>query len=746
MTKRPLCLVCLLLAVLLCGADRLGLPLIVGNPMPESLQAWAKKEPQATICGEVAYSADTESSQSVYLKNVCLIYQSQKIPIQQVRAFLKEKAAVKAGAVLVLSGKLVPVPEPGNPGEFDSVQYYAAQHIYYWLKEGVVEAKSRSYAPYRQFLLELRERLTQSLYQAGGKEGPVFAAMALGDKKGLEASQKLRYQMGGIIHILAISGLHVSVLGMGFWKLLKRLGAGNGLAGTLVLAGALSYGIMTGGSLSALRAVCMLLVSAGARILGRIYDMPTALSLAALLILLESPASLYGSSFLLSFGAVLGIGVLAPVLEEALGGRRRLLSMVLSSASVSLMTLPVSLYFFGEVSLAGIVLNLAVLPTVSVVLVSGLAGAVLGLIGAVPAKAALFPGQCLLKVYEQLCILAGRLPFCTWTGGRPGLWQVAGYYVLLGCLAFGLKVAGGKKLAGKKGRRAAAVLLLLAFLAAAGLLLGHRPDGSLTIACLDVGQGDAAVIETPEGARVLIDGGSSNKSGTGQYQLLPYLKSRGISRLDGIFISHTDEDHISGVRELLQMAGEGLISLRVGMLALPAWEEPPKAYEELCLLAKKAGASVVRLKAGGSFRMGSVKLEALWPGDGAAGKDVNEEGLVLRLTCGEFSGLFTGDIGEETEKKLLLQKRLGDVDFLKVAHHGSRYSTGNDFLAAVQPEVAVVSSSAANTYGHPSPETLERLRLAGAQVWCTKDWGAVTLTVKGESIKTQGFRVPAAGF
>lgn len=741
MTKRPLCLVCLLLAVLLCGAHRLGLPLIGGNPMPKSLQAWASKEPKATICGEVAYSTHTEKSQSVYLKNVCLIYQSQKIPMEHVRAFLKEKASVKAGAVLVLSGKLVPVPEPSNPGEFDSAQYYAAQHIFYWLKEGVIEEESQSYAPYRQFLQELRERLNQYLYEAGGEDGPVFAAMVLGDKQGLEDSRKLRYQMGGIIHILAISGLHVSILGMGFFGLLKRLGAGNGSAGTVVLLVMFAYGMMTGGSLSALRAVCMLLVSVGARILGRIYDMPTALALAALLILLESPASLYGSSFLLSFGAVLGIGVLVPVLEEALVVKHKILSMLLSSAAVQLMTLPVSLYFFGEVSLVGVFLNLAVLPTVSVVLVSGMAGAILGVwfVDMGPARAALLPGRCLLKVYDLLCVLAGKLPFGTWTGGQPKAWQTAVYYFLLGILVLVLKTG---RLVLKKRRKVVLAAACLLFLFAAVLVLGQRPAGRLTITCLDVGQGDASVIETPEGAHFLIDGGSSDKSSLGQYQLLPYLKSRGISWLDGIFVSHTDEDHISGVRELLRFIAEDLISLRVGVLALPDWDEPPATYEELCHLAGKAGVSVVRVRDGGSFSVGSAKLEALWPPKGAAGKEVNEEAMVLRLICGEFCGLFTGDIGEETEKKLLKENRFSDVDFLKVAHHGSRYSTGKDFLDIVQPEIAVISASATNTYGHPSPETLERLRKSGAKVWCTKDWGAVTLTVKGGSIRVEGFRQP----
>ena len=134
-----------------------------------------------------------------------------------------------------------------------------------------------------------------------------------------------------------------------------------------------------------------------------------------------------------------------------------------------------------------------------------------------------------------------------------------------------------------------------------------------------------------------------------------------------------------------------------------------------------------------------MSAEVLWPEAGATGENVNEEAMVLRLSYGAFAALFTGDIGLETEERLLEKGRLTDVDFLKVAHHGSRHSTGEAFLAAVQPETAAVSASASNTYGHPSKETLERLKAAGTKVWCTKDCGAVTLTVREDRVRVEGF-------
>lgn len=469
-----------------------------------------------------------------------------------------------------------------------------------------------------------------------------------------------------------------------------------------------------------MRAVCMFLISVGAKITGRIYDMMTALAVAAMLILLESPAYLYSSGFLLSFGAVLGIGAAAPAMVRMSKVKTKPGKSLVSSLAVQIFTLPISLYFFGEVSLAGIFLNLAVLPTVGAVLGSGAGAVLLGSIWVPGGAAAAVPGRLLLWGYERLCTAAAKLPFCTWTGGRPEIWQIAVYYALIGAVLW----------ISRSGRR-----ILCAVCMTGGIvLLGYRPCPYLRITCLDVGQGDGIVVETPENYRFLIDGGSSNKTGVGQYQILPYLKYRGIPRLDGIFISHTDEDHISGVRELLELMGKRLISLRAECLYLPDWEETPEAWEELCALAENAGVKVRLVKEGDRLAAGKLKIGFLAPASGSRGDDGNEDGMVLKLDYGSFCGIFTGDIGEKTEAELLRKGLLCDVDFLKVGHHGSRYSSSRMFLEKLRPEYGVISCSASNTYGHPSPEAVERLEEWGCQVRYTMKSGAVTLMTDGERI------------
>ncbi|MDO4272780.1 MAG: DNA internalization-related competence protein ComEC/Rec2 [Eubacteriales bacterium] len=740
MGRRPMCLLCLLFMAFLCLTDWLGMPLIKGNPLPDRLKSWVSRHPEASVCGEVERCTETEFSQSIYLKQACLIYKSEKVSIENVRVFLKTKERVPAGTLLVLSGTLQEVEGPRNPGEFDSRQYYACRHIYYFLKKAVIIKKSNNYSGYGQFLLDMQEKFARVLEQTTGEHAPVFSAVVLGDKSGLDTETKMRYQMAGIIHMLAISGLHISVLGMGLYQILKRVGLGIWPSGMISLVIMLQYGMMTGGSVSTMRAVCMFLLSVGAKILGRIYDMMTALSVAAILILLESPAYLYSSSFLLSFGAVLGIGAAAPALctiagldRVAKGAGEKLLKAFLSSFAVQAVTLPVVLTFYGEVSVAGILLNLIVLPTVGVVLASGVGAVLTGIFCISAGRAAALPGRALLILYGKLCELAGRIPFCTWIGGQPKWWQVMAFYSVLGIiLALGY-------LARKKDSKRKLLALGSVFLFAGGiLLLAPFPSKELRVTCLDVGQGDGCVIELPEGYCFLIDGGSSNKAALGQYQLLPYLKSRGISYLDGILISHTDEDHISGVRELLEFMGKGLTTVRAGALILPGWTEKPQAYMELEKAAEKAGVKVIPGNTGDIFQAGEVKLTLLAPEKGQKGGDVNEEGMVVQLDYGEFQGLFTGDIGEKSEK--LLMERLVDVDFLKVGHHGSRYSSSTAFLEKIKPETAVISCSSTNTYGHPSDETINRLEDAGAKVEYTMKSGAVTVITDGKRMRVERFK------
>ncbi|RHK25948.1 DNA internalization-related competence protein ComEC/Rec2 [Ruminococcus sp. AF46-10NS] len=740
-----MCLLCFLMMLVLGIADLAGIPLIRGNPLPASVQSWIKAHPGSEICGEVERYENTEFSQSVYLKKTYLIYHSKKFPINNVRVFLKKEEELKPGMQIFVKGILKEVEGPTNPGGFDSSRYYACRHIYYFMKKAVLLKKTSTYSGYHQAMLMVKEKCRQILENTAGKDAPVFEAIVLGEKTGLDPEIRMRYQLAGIVHILAISGLHISILGMGLYKLMKRVGFGIWPAGIFSLAVMLQYGMMTGGSVSTLRAVTMFLIAMGARITGRIYDMPSAVSVTAMMILAESPAYLLDSGFLLSFGCVLGICVASERICALAGAKRKGTKVFCESVALWLVTLPVMLKFFGEASLAGLVLNLAVLPSVGVVLAGGVAAMILGFVSIPTGRVMIFPARVLLFLYERLCELAGRSRWCTWIGGEPEIWQITIYYaILVAVLLIGqyIKESDQTKISRKQHilRISGIVLLILSI-----LTLGKQSfrysfkNQTLQITCLDVGQGDGILIRTPDNKHYLIDGGSSSQSELGRYCLLPALKSMGISCLDGIFISHTDKDHLSGVQELLEYMEKGLTTIRAAYLVLPGWTEPPEAWTDLASAAQKAGIKTVTGNAGNIIRSGAAAFEILWPESTARGKDVNEEAMVMELTYGDFRMLFTGDIGADTEKKLLSAGCLNDIDCLKVGHHGSGYSSSEEFLKKVKPELSIISCSSTNTYGHPSPETVKRLKDCGSQIEYTMKNGAIILETNGKNLRIRRF-------
>ena len=718
MKRRPVCLVCLFLMLCLYVTDLVGISMINGNPLPVSVQKYISEHPKFTVSGEVQECQAAEYSLSVYLKQVCLTVGSEQIPIENIKVYLNKEEQIRIGMFLRVCGKLEEIPGPRNPGEFDSKQYYACRKIYYQMKDGEVCDKSTGYSYFGQFLQEIRQKAETILDEAAGAYAGIFQAMILGERGNLDAETKMQYQMAGIMHILAISGLHISFVGMGFFRLLKKAGAGNGVAGAVSAFLIYAYGIVTGGSVSAMRAVGMFLVLVGAGIAGRSYDLLSAMALSAIVLLLDAPAYLYNVSFLLSFGAVIGIGALTPEICSLLNLKKRTAKSLAGSVIVWLITLPIALHAYGEVSLAGVILNLLVLPTSGIVLASGIFALPVGIFVIEIAKRVVFPGKCVLFFYEKLCEVVGWIPHSTWIAGSPQLWQCVVYYVMLGVAFAGVKW-------GKKAASVALVIFAVVF-------LGYHSRNGLAITCLDIGQGDCCVLKMPGGENFLIDGGSSNKKNTAVYQILPYLKNQGIAILDGIFVSHTDQDHISGIEELLELCAQKLTTVRVKNLILPDWDTTGGEYEKLKMLAEQTGIRVQTVREGNLLKTKEAQIEILAPENGADGSDTNEDGMVMKVHFGKFRGLFTGDIGAETEKKLL--DSMEDVDFLKVAHHGSKYSTCQGFLDVVSPEIAVISCSAKNTYGHPSADTIKKLEDCGAQVEYTMKNGAITVRTDGEGI------------
>lgn len=746
--KRPMCWLCLLFLAGIALGDLTGI-------MPVRQKSGAQLEggppgqnEQAVIYGRIYQYNYSENSMGIWLKDVFLETQihnnsinrtkNQQRPIEDVIVYMQEEceSVWPLGAWVRVRGKLKTIDGPRNPGEFDSRLYYQTKKIRYRMSGRDLLMCEEKPWRFREGMRQVRERLNRSLEEAAPGHAGILCAMVTGEKRLLKQEEKNLLAKGSLSHMISISGMHLGLMGMLAFGIFQRLCLGIRPAAILAVTAMTFYGMLTGESVATMRALGMFGLAMAAKAAGRSYDLLSALALSAILVLLDNPVYLYYSGFLLSCGCICGAGLILPRLEKTLfvSGEKGKLLRSLSGAlrmgiAVQAATLPLSVWFYYEIPLYGILVNLLAVPTLAVTLISGVLGAAVGIWQTAPAKVLLFPGCLLLEFYKFLCEIAGKLPFGVLIVGQPKMWQALLYYVFLAAGLLAMKRAAGRRLFGGG-------LFFLCWTLGVVLLCIHGQK-DLKLTCLDVGQGDGAVICSPEGECYLVDGGSSSQGKVGQYRILPFLKSQGISRVDAAFVSHTDADHVNGLEEIFELIRTGQTSLQIQCLVMPGLEKEEPGQKKLAALARRAGASVRYMRAGDQAKGAGICWRALSPAAQGQTGDLNEDSLTLLLEYEGFRGMFTGDVGETQEAKMAAA--LIDCDFLKVAHHGSKYSTGEAFLRKVRPEVAVASSSATNTYGHPHPDTLERLKKNKCHVFLTKDGGAVTLKVGHGKIQADAY-------
>ena len=768
-------------------------------------------------------------------------------------------APTAIGEYVAVRGVFFEFSEATNPGEFDSRTYYRSKQVMGRLKNAELIERAEPAFGIREWLLQRREYWEAYLTECfPKKEAAIMNALLLGEKGGLEEETRELYRRNGILHILSISSLHITILGMGLYRLLRKAGLPVWAAAVLGGMFMIGYGMLTGFGVSVCRAVGMYLLRMLAEVAGRTYDMLNALGAVGGVMLLWNPYYLQNSGFLLSYTCVLGIGIVYPVLKkwleerqaerrkgkagsvrevrierrkerrkersvEEMRGERKgkersvrevrgekrkgkagsvrkvdekgrkkkeesvrkvdeegrkkkegsirercrrrkekegnirkvcgkkakvmLIDSLLLSISIQLVTLPVQLWFFFEVPVLGGVINLLILPLVKPLVISGVFLLLFPFAGKWISAVGIF----ILRWYELVCSFFDRLPWQTWNPGRPEIWQILVYY---GALLLMLRGMNRGKNSGRGARWGSGCLFVIGL-----ILLGMRFGNGAQIIFLDVGQGDCVLIQTEAGENYLYDCGSTSRSNVGKYVLLPYLKYRGIRNLDAIFVSHPDRDHVNGVIEVLEYAKEKGIQVAQIVISATGIENAAEQYVELLEAAAGAydgaGAEVRLLAAGDKWsgRKGAAEFLCLHPGAAGEGElDVNEASLCLyaRLFSkkGELSVLLTGDVegpGEELLTESLERYGIEKTDVWKVAHHGSRNATGEAFLKQIKgewqtPLIAVISCGRKNRYGHPHEETIDRIEAAGAEWYCTKENGAVTVTTdKGGKIKVKSY-------
>lgn len=688
-------------------------------------ESWLKDGDICLLQGEIDQKEEDGKSCLYYLKKCRVRSAKGRYSCGKVLAYL-DVCDYSIGEILCIKGNVKYFSQPANEGGYDERAYYRSQKTGFKIYAQKAVAVYGRRDAFRERLWSVKEKIKKSYQDAmPDADAGVLAAMVLGDKSGMDRGRKLLYQKAGISHFYSISGLHISLLGLAVYQFLKKRDASGWLSCGLASVWILSYGEMVGFGVSASRAIGMFLLLMYAKCRGRSYDRVTALFLMAAVLSGENPGLLHHAGFLLSFGAVSGVVLAEGLLERDTELKqvskihkigKKLRETLVVSACIQMVTIPVMCCFFYEISVYTVFLNLLVLPCMGILLGMGILGGIAGLCVPSAAKLVLYPCHLVLLWYEAACKGVLRLPGAVLITGKLSVGRLICWY---GCVALFL-LAEKNVFQNFVFRFLGRTALLLVL----GLLLLVQPARQFEIDVLDVGQGDGIYISTGDGAALFLDGGSTDVKNAGAYRILPFLKYRGIRSVDYWFVSHCDADHINGLCEVME-AG-----YQIKCLVVSEFMPEDKASRALKELAEQKRIPVLAMGPGDAIKGGKggwsckcISVKGTW-----AKEDRNANSLVFLYESEECRAFFGGDIASGQEEALLAGRKLPEVDFYKASHHGSDFSNSKAVLDVLKPEIAVISCSLYNSYGHPGKEALKRLEETAGRIYQTRYLGQIKIT------------------
>lgn len=739
---------------------------------------------QLFVKGTIAYIDEKTSSIDCYVKSVSISDGSHSMKTEQIVLIIKrrdngQKSGQKVetyGRISDSTGQLVPgrtirasvtfykFSYARNEGGFDERNYYYSIGVSGKCVVKDFEVISRNHLPDKMAEMLYRVKqgmggridcLTESHYSG------IYKGILLGEKSAVPEETKNLYKLAGISHILAISGLHISLIGYFIYRRLRTC-RGIGFS-ALVSAGVIClYAMMIGGGFSARRAVIMFGVHILADVLGRTYDLISALALAFIFIMVTNPFCVFHSGFLLSFGAILGINPLFEVVADFLGAKNRWLKSWIAGICINVVTRPVILCIYHEVPLYSSLINPVVISMMGIMVSCGFAGLFISYLWFDFGKIIFLAGCRILEFYEFLCRQFIKLPNAVRIVKSPGKAEIVLYYlgiiciiVVLGCLKRKKRSMAEDKQEKEKSEQGhgqdrvmhmcrcgikyiiAGIVNLMLF-----ICLTYSENDKLIIKMIDVGQGDSIYINA-KGKNILIDAGSSSEKNITGYTILPFLKANGVKQLDYLIMTHSDSDHAGGMAELLNEKQNGEYYVKNLILPDVGTDIQDTLYKKIQSIAVENGINILYFSTGCGVKYRDVELTCIWPIQGADKPDKNNLSLVFKLESGNFNMLFTGDLSEDGEKEILngqqsLEMKIEDVDILKVAHHGSNGSGCRAFVELLKPEVSIISCGKHNTYGHPGKQALKRLAEAGSDILITMETGQITIFVNdgGFSVET----------
>lgn len=678
--------------------------------------------------------------------------------------------------VIATKGEIIPLRNAENEGGFNEKAYYYSKYVSAKLSADEICIIKRTKNILPEALFRLRRSMCRVFDEKlPDKESGLLSMMTVGDKSLSDDRSRELFQKAGLAHIFAISGFHIMAVGGFVSKLLEWAGCSRTKAYTLSCAVVILYTVLTGASVSAIRACVMFIIMAVAGVSGEAYDMPGAMAIAALCILVTEPLAVLQASFVFSFAAVSGIAFYAGRFSDAYEsvrrirweqthmkgrGRRwrkrpgeRLLSCVIWLISLQVFTVPVVAWYYFEIPVYVLILNVLLIPFAGILLGLGLLGGLVGVAFSAPAGYILLPCRFILSFYEWLADMSLRMPGALFVTGKPEAGRIVIYYIIILFVLNRLTVwiervetEHENRIMHRRIPLKAKRMGILAGLcwSMALCVLCFRPIRQFEIVMLSVGQGDGIFIDSGMGKSFFIDGGSTSKDELAKYTLLPFLKSRGVGCVDVWMITHTDMDHVSGFMELLESG------YKVKELFLAKSIDKGGAYDDIIRLCKDKHVAVRYIKTGDRLVTGErlfgkrrLVISCLYPAYPSLFSGANENSLVMELKysdgtdAGVFTAVFTGDIGSDQEEALMdrgciPKDDITGINLLKAAHHGSNHSNCVRWLKNLNPGLCIISAGKNNRYGHPGREAVERMDGLGIPHLCTIECGQISVRwIKG---------------
>lgn len=663
------------------------------------------------------------------IKFTIKIIKNTKYKNTKLQVYIKEKANTEYGDIVKVEGTFQNIDSYKNSGVFNLKEYLKKEKIYGNLKINNLEILNKS-KTIKSIFFKIRKYIKEKYESSySSKTKSYLEVIILGEKSNLEEETKNNFKEGGISHILAISGMHISIIILVIKKVLDKLIKSQKKKYIVLIILLIIYSQVINFSSSAIRSIIMAILHIIAKAINKKDNFLVNLSLSSLVILIINPYNLIDSGFQLSFLATLSLVKILPKIRNSIIQNKILkyiYTSIIVSISANILILPIIIKSFKKFSISMYLVQIFIIPFLYAI-------EIIGLITIVVPKKLIFMIKPILEISVLIFDEISKIHFFTIYQKVPSIIEMIIYYIFV--LLFIIKVK--RKIIKKFLKEVLIISILICML----INLTNISKKELEIYMIDVGQGDGILIKTPQEKNILIDGGGNEKYDIGENVLIPYLLNKKIKKIDYIIITHFDSDHVKGIFKVLK-------KLNVKNVIISKQKEDSENFQEFLKIIRDNKTNIIIVKAEDKIQIEKdIVLEIFWPSEKIqiADNALNNNSIVGKIIYNKFSILFTGDIEEKAEKAILEKyknnQEILKSTILKIAHHGSKTSSTIEFLSKVNPRIAIIGVGENNNFGHPSIITLKKLKIINCEVFRTDQDGEITIKIKNKKMKVTNIKM-----